>query len=85
MHRVLKPGGRLVFCEHGAAPDEGVRRWQERFNPLWRKMAGGCNINRPIPESIEEAGFEIRSLETMYLPGSPRIAGFNYWGYAVHG
>jgi ubiquinone/menaquinone biosynthesis C-methylase UbiE len=84
MRRVLKPGGRLIFCEHGAAPDEAVRRWQDRINPLWRKMAGGCNLNRPIPESLEEAGFEIRALETMYLPGSPRIAGFNYWGYAVH-
>ncbi|MBW2274340.1 MAG: class I SAM-dependent methyltransferase [Deltaproteobacteria bacterium] len=84
MHRVLKPGGRLVFCEHGAAPDAGVRRWQDRINPLWRRMAGGCNLNRPIPAALEEARFEIRSLETMYLPGSPRIAGFNYWGYAVH-
>ena len=84
MRRVLKPGGRLVFCEHGVAPDESVRRWQERINPLWKKMAGGCNLNRPIPESLEEAGFEIRSLEAMYVPGSPRIASFNYWGHAVH-
>jgi len=83
MRRVLKPGGRLIFCEHGAAPDESVRRWQDRINPLWRRLAGGCNVNRPIPRCIEEGGFEIRQIETMYLPG-PRLATFNYWGWATH-
>lgn len=83
MRRVLKPGGKLIFCEHGAAPDEKVRRWQDRINPLWQRLAGGCNVNRPIPHCLEEAGFAIRQLETMYLPG-PRFAGFNYWGFATH-
>ena len=82
MRRVLRPGGELIFCEHGAAPDPGVRRWQERLNPLWRRLAGGCNLNREIPRLIEEGGFRIRSLETMYLPGW-RPGTFNYWGTAV--
>jgi SAM-dependent methyltransferase len=82
MRRVLKPGGRLLFCEHGAAPDPGTRRWQDRINPLWKKMAGGCNLNREIPASIEGTGFAIDKLETMYLPNTPRIAAFNYWGAA---
>lgn len=81
MRRVLKPGGRLVFCEHGLAPDEKVRRWQRRMNPLWRKIGGGCNLNRPIPELIEQSGFRILGMDTMYLPGW-KPASFNYWGTA---
>jgi ubiquinone/menaquinone biosynthesis C-methylase UbiE len=82
MRRVLRPGGELIFCEHGAAPDASVRRWQDRLNPLWRRIGGGCNLNRAIPALIEAGGFEIRSLDTMYLPGW-RPATFNYWGTAV--
>jgi SAM-dependent methyltransferase len=82
MARVLRPGGELVFCEHGAAPDESVRRWQERLNPVWRALAGGCNLNRPIPSLLERGGFQVRELNTMYLPGF-RPATFNYWGRAV--
>ncbi len=82
MRQVLKPGGRLIFCEHGKAPDEAVKRWQDRLNPLWRQLGGGCNLNRDIPALIEAAGFAIDKLETMYLPGTPRFAGFNYWGSA---
>ncbi len=84
MSRVLKPGGRLIFCEHGAAPDDNVRRWQDRINPVWRKIGGGCNLNRPIPELLEQAGFTISNLETMYIPGW-RPASFNYWGTATAG
>lgn len=80
--RVLRPGGELVFCEHGAAPDASVRRWQDRLNPVWKRLGGGCNLNRPIPAIIEEGGFRITSLETMYVPGW-RPASFNYWGTAV--
>lgn len=79
--RVLKPDGHLVFCEHGLAPDESVRRWQNRLNPVWMKVGGGCNLNRPIPELIAQAGFQVRSMETMYIPGW-RPASFNYWGTA---
>jgi len=82
MHRVLKPGGRLIFCEHGAAPDENVRRWQARLTPWWKRVAGGCHLDRPIPDYIEEGGFRIEKMETGYSPGVPRIAGFNYWGTA---
>jgi len=82
VRRVLKPGGQLVFCEHGAAPDERVRRWQDRVNPVWKKIAGGCNLNRPIPTLIASGGFRVRDLATMYLPGW-RPATFNYWGTAV--
>jgi SAM-dependent methyltransferase len=82
MRRVLKPGGKLVFCEHGEAPDERVRNWQERLNPVWKIFSGGCNLNRPIPAYIEECGFSIQLLNSEYLPAGPRIAGFNYWGIA---
>lgn len=84
MRRVLKPGGKLLFSEHGAAPDVGVRKWQDRVNPLWKRLAGGCNINREVPKNLEGAGFEVRELETMYLPGTPKLAAFQYWGYATH-
>jgi ubiquinone/menaquinone biosynthesis C-methylase UbiE len=82
LRRVLKPGGKLIFCEHGAAPDETIRRWQARLNPAWKKIAGGCHLDRPIPEYIEAGGFGITEMDSAYLPGVPRIAGFNYWGSA---
>ena len=81
MARVLRPDGKLIFCEHGAAPDAKVRRWQDRLNPVWRRMGGGCHLNRPIPELIRSGGFEIDALDTMYLPGW-RPAAYNYWGTA---
>jgi ubiquinone/menaquinone biosynthesis C-methylase UbiE len=83
MRRVLKPGGQLIFCEHGKAPDESVRRWQDRLNPFWGRFSGGCNLNRDIPALIEAAGFRVEGLESAYLPGAPRFAAFNYWGSAV--
>ncbi len=80
--RALKPGGRLLFCEHGLAPDAGVRRWQQRIEPLWRVIGGGCRLTRDIPSLIQAGGFEIEVLDTMYLPRAPRWSGFNYWGAA---
>jgi ubiquinone/menaquinone biosynthesis C-methylase UbiE len=80
--RVLKPGGQLLFCEHGRAPDEGVYRWQQRIEPVWRVIGGGCRLTRAIPELVTAAGYAIGKLDTMYLPNSPRWAGFNYWGVA---
>ena len=80
--RVLKPGGRLLFAEHGLAPDAGVARFQSRIEPVWKAIAGGCHLTRPIPDLLREAGFHIAREETMYLPGTPRFAGFNYWGEA---
>ena len=84
IRRVLRPDGTLLFCEHGAAPDENVRRWQDRLNPIWNRFGGGCNLNRPIPTLLEQGGFKMRNLETMYLPGW-KPASFNYWGAAVPG
>ncbi|MCC2636426.1 MAG: ycgJ [Moraxellaceae bacterium] len=82
MRRVLKPQGRLIFCEHGRAPDASVARWQDRLTPVWSKFAGGCHLNRDIPALLEQAGFVCEDLQTMYLPG-PRPLTFNYWGTAV--
>ena len=82
MARVLRPGGKLIFCEHGHAPDSGVSKWQERINPVWRRIAGGCNLNRNIPQLLNQGGFNIDELEQMYIPSTPKIAGYNYWGSA---
>lgn len=81
MARVLRPHGKLVFCEHGAAPEPRVRRWQERLNPIWSRLGGGCRLDRRIPQLIEEGGFRIESMEAGYIPGW-RPASFNYWGTA---
>ena len=82
MLRVLKPDGRLIFCEQGLAPDPKVAKWQKRINPLWGKIAGGCNLNRDIPKLISSSGFKISNMEEMYLPSTPKFAGYNYWGVA---
>lgn len=79
--RVLKPSGQLIFVEHGKAPDEKVLRTQNRINPIWKKIGGGCNLNRNIPKILEQNGFKISNLETMYLPGW-KPATYNFWGYA---
>ena len=84
MRRVLKPGGRLVFCEHGLAPEASVRRWQTRLTPLWSKLAGGCHLDRDIPRLLQEAGFRCDDMQRTYLPG-PRVLAYNYWGTAVAG
>lgn len=81
MRRVLKPDGTLIFCEHGAAPTENVRKWQKRLNPFWKIIAGGCNLNRPIPQLIEQSGFTIQEMESQYIDG-PKVAAFEYWGTA---
>ena len=80
--RVLRDGGELLFCEHGAAPDPDIRRWQDRLDPVWHRLAGGCHLNRDAPALIEAAGFRIRSLDSTYLPGW-RPATFNTWGTAT--
>jgi hypothetical protein len=85
MRRVMKPAGRMIFCEHGEAPDESVRRWQRRITPVWKAIGGGCHVGRPIPRLVGDAGFKIEEMQTMYLPGTPRFAGFNYWGVASKG
>lgn len=81
MRRVLKPDGKLLFCEHGQAPDASVHRWQNRLTPLWKPVAGGCHLNRNIPALLREGGFAIQQLEASYLPG-PRPMMFVYRGLA---
>jgi len=80
MRRVLVPGGRLLFCEHGRAPDETVRRWQDRLQPLWGALAGGCHLGRDVPALLEAAGFAA-TMQSAYLAG-PRPMTFHYWGHA---
>ncbi|RMG68609.1 MAG: class I SAM-dependent methyltransferase [Calditrichaeota bacterium] len=82
MRRVLRPGGQLLFCEHGLAPDASVAGWQHRLTPLWKPVSGGCHLNRNMPELIRRAGFRLESLETGYLPGW-KPASYNFWGRAV--
>lgn len=79
--RVLKANGKLVFCEHGKAPDKAVKKWQDMINPLWKQFGGGCNLNRDIPLILEENGFKSANMETMYIPGW-KPGSFNYWGTA---
>jgi ubiquinone/menaquinone biosynthesis C-methylase UbiE len=81
VRRVLKPGGRLLFLEHGLAPDEGVRKWQNWITPAWSRLSGGCHVNRPIQALIEAAGFRLDRLETGYMPGLKPLA-FHYQGAA---
>ncbi len=83
IRRVLKPGGKLVFCEHGLAPDKDVQRWQNRLNPAWKIFGGGCNLNRPIPQLLQQSGFKTTDMQTMYIPGW-KPGCFNYWGTATH-
>ena len=78
--RVLKEDGRLIFCEHGLAPDKKISKWQNRIDPFWGKIAGGCHLNRDIQKLITDAGFSFESLDKMYLPSTPKFAGYNYWG-----
>jgi len=74
IRRVLRPGGQLLFCEHGLAPEASVQRWQQRLDPLWSRLAGGCHLSRPIPQLLEQGGFRVTSLDTGYIapwrPGS---------------
>jgi len=81
--RVLKPGGRFLYCEHGLAPDPGVAKWQRRIEPVWKALAGGCHLTRPITTAIEAAGFKVGRRDSMYVPGTPRFAGWNEWGEAA--
>jgi len=82
MKRVLGDGGRLLFCEHGLAPEQGVKAWQHRLTPWWKPLAGGCHLNRDIPALIQEAGFVIERLDTGYIKG-PRPMTFLYEGVAI--
>jgi hypothetical protein len=81
MKRVLKPSGRLIFVEHGRSSDLAVAGWQDKITPLWKRIGGGCHLNRKIDQLIVAAGFEIIELKTCYLPG-PRPITYTYQGSA---
>ena len=83
MKRVLRSNGCLVYCEHGMAPETSIRKWQNGLNPINSYFSGGCNLNRNITQLITESGFKIRKSETMYLPGTTKLIGYNYWGTTV--
>lgn len=83
LRRILKPGGRLLYAEHGSAPDASVRKWQGRIEPVWKKLAGGCHLTRPIGAPIADAGFALNVLGQSYAPKTPRFAGWMEWGEAV--
>ena len=85
MRRVLKPSGTLLFCEHGLSRDAEVQRWQQRITPLWKHLAGGCHLDRPIAQMLRESGFILDDIQTRYLPKTPRIAGYVYSGSASKG
>ena len=80
--RVIKNNGDFIFCEHGKSPDRCIANIQSFINPIWGIIFGGCNINREIPKIIHDADFKIDSIEQMYLPGTPKFVGYNYWGVA---
>ncbi len=82
MFRVLRPGGKLLFCEHGQSPEPGVAKWQNRITPGWKKIAGGCHLNRPIADYLKQAGFTIKELDNLYMPKAPKVAAYIYAGLA---
>jgi ubiquinone/menaquinone biosynthesis C-methylase UbiE len=82
LRRILRPGGTLLFLEHGRAPDPSVRRWQERIEPVWKRLAGGCHLTRPITDALAGAGFAVEQLGKGYTPQAPRFAGWMEWGIA---
>lgn len=81
--RVLKPGGKLLFCEHGLSPDPDIARTQAKVEPIWKRIAGGCHLTRDVSGMVRDGGFAIASSESMYLPSTPKFAGYNVWGEAL--
>ncbi|MGP1353799.1 MAG: class I SAM-dependent methyltransferase [Parasphingopyxis sp.] len=80
--RVLKPGGTMLYCEHGAAPDTNVAKWQRRIEPVWKRIAGGCHLTRPVGSAVAQAGFSIVEQDRGYMEKTPRWAGWVEWGEA---
>ncbi|MET3666611.1 class I SAM-dependent methyltransferase [Caulobacter sp. 1776] len=80
--RVLKPGGRFLFCEHGLSPDASVSRWQRRIEPVWKRIAGGCHLTRPVTAAIEAAGFRLDEVRRFYFDKTPRPLGWCEQGVA---
>ncbi len=83
LSRVLKPGGRLLYAEHGRAPDAAVAMWQERIEPVWKRLAGGCHLTRPVGQALAQGPFDVSQHGARYAPKTPRWAGWIEWGEAV--
>lgn len=84
MRRLLVPGGKVFFCEHGLAPHRRISRWQNGITPYWKRISGGCHLNRPIAGMLVQGGFTLESLEEGYVEGAPKVAGYVYRGVAVN-
>ncbi|MBA4046550.1 MAG: SAM-dependent methyltransferase [Erythrobacter sp.] len=82
LSRILRPGGQTLFLEHGRAPDASVRGWQHRVEPVWKRLAGGCHLTRPVASALQGAGFAVETLGQGYTPKAPRFAGWMEWGIA---
>ncbi|MEP2990165.1 MAG: class I SAM-dependent methyltransferase [Parasphingorhabdus sp.] len=82
MRRVLKPGGKILFLEHGRAPDAGPEKWQQRLEPMWKHIAGGCHLHRPVIKKFEANGFEVANSDGHYAPKTPRFLGWMEMGEA---
>ena len=83
MFRILRPDGQLLFLEHGRAPDESVAKWQRRIEPVWKPLAGGCHLTRPIGSALRGGGFEVVPMGQAYLDKTPRVMGWMEWGRAL--
>lgn len=82
MRRVLAPGGTILFLEHGAAPDAAPARWQHRVEPVWKRIAGGCHLTRPVAQAFADQGFRVEGTDRRYLPKTPRFLGWIEMGEA---
>lgn len=82
MRRVLRPDGKVLFLEHGSAPDAGVQKWQRRIEPMWKRISGNCHLTRPITDAYKTAGFAVADVEKDYMPKTPRPFGWIEWGEA---
>ena len=82
VRRVLKQGGKVLFSEHGLSPDQGIAKWQKRVERFWKPLAGGCRLTRDAQAMLHDSGFVLEDVETMYLPSTPKIAGYVTWGTA---
>lgn len=83
MRRILKPGGKLLFLEHGKSPDAGPAKWQRRIEPLWKKAMGNCHLTRGVSSVVEAGGFSVTPVGARYVEGMPRWAGWTEWGVGV--
>ncbi|WP_336986367.1 class I SAM-dependent methyltransferase [Altererythrobacter aquiaggeris] len=83
MRRILKPGGQLLFLEHGRAPDAKVAKWQNRIEPFWKPVAGGCHLTRPVTSAVAAGGFQVEPMGAKYVPKTPRPVGWMEWGRAI--